>query len=105
MRDYAQILHSGNITKSVAKEGLSKLRIYEHGLDHNDIAMLQALQSTFNGKAVGLSTLSSAISEEKDTIENVYEPYLIKLGFIEKTPRGRMITKSGADFYEQITKR
>ena len=88
-RDFAQIESDGNITLSVAKKSLNRLGIDSNGLDEMDRRILTALVKKFNGGPVGLESLGVAISEDARTIEEVYEPYLIKEGFIQRTSRGR----------------
>jgi len=95
MRDFAQILHQGKITSKVVKEGLEHLSIDEKGLDHSDQMFLKILCEKFNGGPVGLSTMAAAMSEEENTIEDMIEPFLIREGFLKKTPRGRMATGAG----------
>ena len=92
IRDYAQVLADGTTTKAVAVEALSKLEIDHIGLDEIDHKVLRTIIEKFNGGPVGLDTIAAAISEEADTITDVYEPYLLQLGFIERTPRGRLVT-------------
>ncbi|HJN62861.1 MAG TPA: Holliday junction branch migration DNA helicase RuvB [Candidatus Paceibacterota bacterium] len=91
-RDFAQI-NKKNLNKSVVKEALNLLEIDEHGLSAYDRRVLKILINKFNGGPVGLNTLAAAVSEEKQTIEEVHEPYLIQMGFLERTPRGRVATK------------
>ena len=93
VRDFAQIKGDGIIDEAVAAIALSALEIDEIGLDNNDRSMLSSIIEKFEGGPVGLDTLAACIGEESDTIEDVYEPYLLQLGFINKTPRGRMATK------------
>ena len=83
------------ITAEVAGEALELLEVDGHGLERTDRALLRAVVERFDGGPVGLSTLAVALGEEPDTIEDVYEPYLLQLGFIQRTPRGRTITKLG----------
>ncbi len=92
VRDFAQVRAEGKITREVADEALRLLEVDECGLDKMDRRVLLAILDKFNGGPVGLDTLAAAVSEEKDTIEDVYEPYLIQEGFIERTPRGRKTT-------------
>jgi len=92
VRDYAQVKADGDITESLAREGLSMLEVDPLGLDKIDRSLLTVMISKFNGGPVGLNTLAAAISEEAQTIEDVYEPYLIQIGFIKRTPRGRVVT-------------
>jgi len=93
VRDYAQVRATGVISEGVAKEALNLLAIDELGLDDIDRRVLSAIIEKFEGGPVGLETIAAAISEEADTIEDVYEPYLLQLGFLERTPRGRVVTK------------
>lgn len=92
VRDYAQVRASGAITAQVAREALSLLEVDDLGLDDVDRKILRAIIEKFGGGPVGLDTISAALSEEADTIMDVYEPYLLQLGFLERTPRGRMAT-------------
>jgi Holliday junction DNA helicase RuvB len=89
-RDYAQVKANGSITKSVAQESLKSLGVDHYGLDGMDRQILKTLIGKFDGGPVGVSSLAVAISEDTTTIEDVYEPYLIKEGFIQRTPRGRI---------------
>ncbi len=93
VRDYAQVRADGNITKKVADEALKMLEVDELGFDKMDRKLLLTIIEKFNGGPVGVETLSAAVSEEKDTIEDVYEPFLIQGGYIHRTPRGRVATK------------
>jgi Holliday junction DNA helicase RuvB len=92
VRDYAQVMADGVATKEVAVEALSKLEVDQIGLDEIDHKVLETIISKFNGGPVGLDTIAASISEEADTITDVYEPYLLQLGFLERTPRGRLAT-------------
>ena len=94
VRDFAQIEGSGTITDKIADKALKMLEVDEIGLDHTDRRMLTTIIEKFGGGPVGLETLAAAISESTDTIEDVYEPDLIQLGFINRTPRGRMVTEA-----------
>ena len=93
VRDYAQVMADGIITQPVAVKALSKLEIDHIGLDEIDHKVLHTIIDKFNGGPVGLDTIAAAISEEADTIMDVYEPYLLQLGFLERTPRGRLATQ------------
>jgi len=93
VRDYAQIRGDGIIDEQTAKKALEMLEIDEIGLDETDLNILRSIIYKFSGGPVGLDTLSATIDEEKTTIEDVYEPYLLQLGFIQRTPRGRITTK------------
>ena len=90
VRDYASVLGDGTITLQIAKIALNKLEIDDLGLDETDRKMLETIIVTYGGGPVGLETLAATIGEEVDTIEDVYEPYLIQIGFISRTPRGRI---------------
>jgi holliday junction DNA helicase RuvB len=92
VRDYAQVAGNGIITDKIADEGLAMLEVDKCGLDKTDRIMLSTIIEKFNGGPVGLDTLAAAISEETETIEDVYEPFLLQLGFINRTPRGRVAT-------------
>ena len=93
VRDYAQVVTKGAVTGEVAREALSKLEIDALGLDEVDHRILRALVEKFDGGPVGLETIAASISEEADTIMDVYEPYLMQLGFLSRTPRGRVATR------------
>ncbi|MFC2051472.1 Holliday junction branch migration DNA helicase RuvB [Chloroflexota bacterium] len=93
VRDYAQVKADGVATQAVAVEALSKLEVDPIGLDETDRKVLHTIIDKFNGGPVGLETIAAAISEEADTIMDVYEPYLLQLGFLERTPRGRLATQ------------
>jgi len=97
VRDYAQVKGDGKITLDIARNALEKLEIDELGLDNIDRIMLNAIINSFGGGPVGLDTLAASIGEDPDTIEDVYEPYLLQLGFITRTPRGRMVTQAARD--------
>ena len=92
VRDFAQVMSDGVITYETAKVALDKLEIDELGLDGNDRRMLETLIRFYKGGPVGLETLAAAIGEEAVTIEDVYEPYLMQIGFLSRTPRGRCAT-------------
>jgi Holliday junction DNA helicase RuvB len=93
VRDFAQVKGEGKITKEIAKEALRALEIDELGLTLQDRRILEAIIKKFNGGPVGLQALAAATTEEEDTILDIYEPYLMRLGLIERTPRGRIATK------------
>ena len=92
MRDYAQVRGEGPINLPIAREALAFFEIDELGLDWMDKRILETLCRTFRGRAVGLSTLASAVGEDPSTLEDVYEPYLLQCGLIIRTPQGRMGT-------------
>jgi Holliday junction DNA helicase RuvB len=92
VRDYAQVRSDGCITRPIARDALAMLEVDELGLDATDHKLLRAIIEKFGGGPVGLDTIAAATSEESDTVEDVYEPYLIQLGFLKRTPRGRVAT-------------
>ncbi len=92
VRDYAQVMADGVASQTVAIEALTKLEVDPIGLDETDRKVLHTIIDKFNGGPVGLDTIAAAISEEADTIMDVYEPYMLQLGFLERTPRGRLAT-------------
>jgi Holliday junction DNA helicase RuvB len=92
VRDWAEVHHGGEISESVAGEALDKLEVDHVGLDRLDREILRAICEKFGGGPVGLSTLAVAVSEEKETVEEVYEPYLLQQGLLERTARGRVAT-------------
>jgi len=93
VRDYAQVMADGVITEKVALEALSRLEVDQLGLDELDHKVLKTIIEKFDGGPVGLDTIAASISEDADTIMDVYEPYLLQLGFLERTPRGRVATR------------
>jgi Holliday junction DNA helicase RuvB len=95
VRDVAQVRHEGVVTNAVAAEALDLLEVDAQGLERTDRELVRTIVHKFGGGPVGLSTLAVALGEESDTIEDVYEPYLLQLGFIQRTPRGRIVTKLG----------
>jgi holliday junction DNA helicase RuvB len=95
VRDVAEVRHDGAVSVSVAREALELLEVDGYGLERIDRELLHAVVRKFDGGPVGLSTLAVALGEEPDTIEDVYEPYLLQLGLIQRTPRGRIVTKLG----------
>jgi holliday junction DNA helicase RuvB len=97
IRDVAEVRHSGGVTIEVAREALELLEVDEAGLERVDRELLSAIVHKFGGGPVGLSTLAVSLGEEPDTIEDVYEPYLLQLGFLQRTPRGRVITALGRE--------
>jgi len=93
VRDYAQVMANGVVNKEITLEALDKLEVDKIGLDEIDRKVLRTIIEKFDGGPVGLDTIAASISEESDTIEGVYEPYLMQLGFLERTPRGRLATR------------
>ena len=99
VRDYAQVRADGRITLEVAHAGLKLLEVDEQGLDEVDRKLLRAVIDKFGGGPVGLNTIAAAISEEKDAIEDIYEPFLIQIGFLDRTPRGRVATPRAYGYF------
>ncbi len=99
VRDYAQVRATGSITLPVAHAALRLLEVDEHGFDEIDRKLLRTIIDKFGGGPVGLSTIAAAISEEKDAIEDIYEPFLIQIGFLDRTPRGRMVTPRAYGYF------
>ncbi len=97
VRDVAEVRHDGVVTLDVAREALALLEVDGHGLERIDRELLAAIVGKFGGGPVGLSTLAVALGEEPETIEDVYEPYLLQLGLIQRTPRGRIVTELGRE--------
>ena len=92
VRDYAQVRANGEISRDIACRGLELMNVDRFGFDEIDRKLMDTIIARFDGGPVGLSTLSAAISEEKGAIEDIYEPYLIQIGFLARTPRGRVAT-------------
>lgn len=101
IRDYAQVKADGQITKHVAQEGLAWLGIDEAGFDDMDRKILLTIIEKFNGGPVGVDSLAATVQEDKGTIEDVYEPYLIQAGFLDRTGRGRQVTRSAYDHFKR----
>jgi holliday junction DNA helicase RuvB len=99
VRDYAQVRASGRITIDVARAALQLLEVDEHGFDEVDRRLLRTIIDKFGGGPVGLNTIAAAISEEKDAIEDIYEPFLIQIGFLDRTPRGRVATPRAYGYF------
>src|SRR5262245_57162169 len=99
VRDYAQVRAGGTITIDVARAGLKLLEVDEHGFDEIDRKLLRTIIDKFGGGPVGLNTIAAAISEEKDAIEDIYEPFLIQIGFLDRTPRGRVATPRAYGYF------
>jgi Holliday junction DNA helicase RuvB len=93
VRDFAEVRHEGAITGDIARAGLAVFEVDEEGLDRLDHAILRSLMEKFGGGPVGLTTLAAAVGEEPDTVEDVVEPFLLQLGFLKRTPRGRVATE------------
>ena len=106
VRDFAQVRADGTVTSKVAQEALDLLQVDPLGLDDVDRRVLRTIIEKYNGGPVGLNTIAASISEEQDTIMDVVEPYLLQLGFLDRTPQGRVATKSayehlGLDYTEE----
>jgi holliday junction DNA helicase RuvB len=99
IRDYAQVRADGRITKEVSDGALELLQVDRHGFDEIDRRLLLTIIEKFSGGPVGVGTLAAALSEERDAIEDIYEPFLIQIGFLERTPRGRVATPRAYDFF------
>ena len=99
VRDYAQVRAAGAITSEVAYAALKLLEVDEHGFDEVDRKLLRTIIDKFGGGPVGINTIAAAISEEKDAIEDMYEPFLIQAGFLDRTPRGRVATARAYDYF------
>jgi holliday junction DNA helicase RuvB len=99
VRDYAQVRARGDITTDVTHAALAMLEVDEHGFDEIDRRLLRTIIDKFGGGPVGVNTIAAAISEEKDAIEDIYEPFLIQIGFLDRTPRGRVATARAYEFF------
>jgi Holliday junction DNA helicase RuvB len=99
VRDFAQVEGDGGITKELVESSMSRLEVDEKGFDHMDRRLLLTIIDKFDGGPVGLETLAAALSEEKDTLEDVYEPFLIQEGFLDRTPRGRQATRLAYEYF------
>ncbi len=93
VRDFAEVDHDGEINEAVAADALNRMEVDEYGLDERDAKLLKTIIEKYEGGPVGLGTLSAAINEERDSIEEIIEPYLLQIGFLNRTPRGRMATR------------
>ncbi|WP_077614681.1 Holliday junction branch migration DNA helicase RuvB [Caenibacillus caldisaponilyticus] len=99
VRDFAQVAGESVIHLEVAREALRRLQVDELGLDHVDHRLLVTIMTKFGGGPVGLDTIAAAVGEEPQTIEDVYEPYLLQIGFLQRTPRGRIVTRRGYEHF------
>jgi Holliday junction DNA helicase RuvB len=100
VRDYAEVRADGHISQSVAETALDLLEVDRYGLDEIDQKIMMTVLEKYGGGPVGLNTIAAAIGEEPSTIEEVYEPYLIQLGFIDRTPRGRVAMERAFDYFK-----
>ncbi|MFZ2089474.1 MAG: Holliday junction branch migration DNA helicase RuvB, partial [Desulfobaccales bacterium] len=105
VRDYAQVRGDGRITREAADAGLNLLDIDQLGFDRMDRQILRTIVEKYDGGPVGLDTLSASLCEERDTLEDVYEPFLIQAGFLKRTPRGRMATSRTLEYFERMDKK
>jgi Holliday junction DNA helicase RuvB len=99
VRDFAQVKAEGTITEPVAADALKLLEVDQHGFDEVDRKLLRTIIDKFGGGPVGINSIAAAISEEKDAIEDIYEPFLIQIGFVDRTPRGRVATARANAFF------
>jgi Holliday junction DNA helicase RuvB len=99
VRDFAQVRADGRITKDVCHQALELLEVDAHGFDEADRRLLRTIIDKFSGGPVGLNSIAAAIGEEKDAIEDIYEPYLIQIGFLDRTTRGRVVTARGYEYF------
>jgi Holliday junction DNA helicase RuvB len=93
IRDYAQVRGNGQITAEIAQKALKLLDVDEQGFDEIDRKLLSAIIERFSGGPVGVNTIAAVLSEEVDAVEDIYEPYLLQIGFLQRTPRGRVATR------------
>ncbi|MDP8239617.1 MAG: Holliday junction branch migration DNA helicase RuvB [Candidatus Hatepunaea meridiana] len=105
LRDFAEVEGDGRITLPLAKHGLGRLEIDPNGLDDMDMRIIRVIIENFSGGPVGLSTIAVAVAEEAETIEEIYEPYLIQQGFLERTPRGRKVTAKARELFGNSVKK
>jgi Holliday junction DNA helicase RuvB len=99
VRDFAQVRADGTVTRDVALQALELLEVDANGFDEADRRLLRAIIDKFGGGPVGLNSIAAAISEEKEAIEDIYEPFLIQMGFLDRTPRGRVATARAYDYF------
>jgi Holliday junction DNA helicase RuvB len=106
VRDFAEVDHDGRVTEAVACNALDRMEVDSYGLDERDSKLLRTIIEKFDGGPVGLGTISAAINEEKDSIEEIIEPYLLQIGFLNRTPRGRMATRLAYEHFglEMLTR-
>jgi Holliday junction DNA helicase RuvB len=101
VRDFAQVRAQGVITAAVARDAMKLLEVDEHGFDEVDRKLLLTILDKFGGGPVGVNALAAAISEEPDAIEDIYEPYLLQIGFLDRTPRGRVATRRAYEHFSR----
>ena len=102
VRDFAQVRAQGVITPDVARDAMALLEVDENGFDEVDRKLLLTIIDKFSGGPVGVGTLAAAISEEPDSIEDIYEPYLLQIGFLDRTPRGRVATRRAYEHFGRV---
>jgi Holliday junction DNA helicase RuvB len=102
VRDFAEVRADGTITAAVAQQALKLLEVDAHGFDEVDRKLLLTIMDKFGGGPVGVNALAAAISEEPDAIEDIYEPFLLQLGFIDRTPRGRTVTRLAYEHFGRV---
>ena len=102
VRDYAQVRADGHVTVGVARAAMALLDVDQYGFDDSDRRLLLTIIDKFGGGPVGVGSLAAALSEEADAIEDMYEPYLIQVGFLERTPRGRIATVRAYEYFGRI---
>ncbi len=100
VRDYAEVKADGHITRDVAIKALEMMDVDTYGFDEIDRKLMLTILEKYNGGPVGIGSLSAAINEDEDTIEDIYEPYLIQIGFLDRTPRGRMATRRAFEHFK-----
>ena len=99
MRDYAQVRADGRVSVDVARQALEMLEVDEHGFDEVDRRLLRTIVDKFGGGPVGVASLAASLSEERDALEDIHEPFLIQAGFLERTPRGRVATARAYEYF------
>jgi Holliday junction DNA helicase RuvB len=102
VRDFAQVRAQGVITQGVARDALKLLEVDAHGFDETDRKLLLTIIDKFSGGPVGVGALAAAISEEPDALEDIYEPYLLQIGFLDRTPRGRTVTRRAYEHFGRV---
>ena len=99
MRDYAEVKGDGRINRAIAMDALKMMDVDTYGFDEIDRKLMLTILEKYNGGPVGVGSLSAAINEDEDAIEDIYEPYLIQIGFLDRTPRGRMATRKAFEHF------
>ncbi len=101
MRDYAQVKSDGRVTRDIARKAMDLLEVDEHGFDEVDRRLLMTIIEKFGGGPVGLKSLAAALAEEPDALEDIHEPFLIQLGFLDRTKNGRVATPRAYEFFKR----